>query len=175
MARRAGLRPRSLWLAPGLLCAGVGLALPSALTLGSWDSPERWDRFLSSAWLLPAASLGCALAATALSGGLGWVRREPRLGRVGPLDGAWGPALVGALALVVMAWALRGAPAGAARAVDASAAGLLAMWGEWLRRGLVTLGCVSLAAAALDLWLARRRIWRALHETSAEARERARG
>lgn len=124
---------------------------------------------------MPAAALGCVLAATAISGGLAWVRREPRLGRVGPLDGAWGPALVGALALGVMAWALRGAPAGAARAVDASAAGLLAMWGEWLRRALVTLGCVSLAAAVLDLWLAQRRIWRALHETSSALRERHRG
>lgn len=183
LARRAGLRPRSPWLAPGLVCLGLALVIPRGLggeprevLRAAWSGREL-DGLVDMA--LGAWSIGlvvvvaCALASASF--GLGWVRRERRLGRVGALARAWGPLAVALLAMASAAWGLRGAPAGAARAVDASAAGLAAMWIEWLRRGLLAVGAASLVAAALDLWLTRRAIWRALYRTRAEVREQARG
>lgn len=176
LARAAGLRPRSPWLVPSALCLGLAAALP---TLGAslaavmraglaGQVPDLEVRVFETGSIALVASAGLTVAAVAATGGLGWVG-PARLGRVGKVAGSPGwLALVVALALVL---ALRGVMAGAARAVDASPAGLAALWSAWPRRALAAAGCAGLVAAVVDLLRAQAAIRRALHQTPSEARE----
>jgi hypothetical protein len=133
------------------------------------DSDGLWDLVFGTWSMVLGGALVVAVAAVAGSGGLGWRARDVRLGRVGKIRRAvLVHALVGAGLLALAAVALGGAPAGAARAVDASGAGLSALWLAWLRRGLVAIGLSSLVAAVIDLWLGKRAIRRALYQTRAE-------
>ena len=181
LAHRAGLRPSSPWLVPSALCLALAAALPDA---PGGAAPGRLTAALAGAdvhglgamvfeaWsIVLAAAAGLAVAAVAATGGLGWTRRA-RLGRVGAVAGPSG--WLALAVLVLLALALRGAVAGAARSVDAEAAGLAALWLAWLRRGLVAVGCVGAIAAALDLARAGAAIRRALFQTPDEARERGR-
>lgn len=184
LAHRAGLRARSPWLAPAVLCLGLWAALPEALgedtraalraALAGGDLRGLVDMFFR-AWLSVLAGAGAlVLAALAVTGSLGWVSAAPESERFGRVRRGVGPLLLGAAALAVCAAVLRGALAGAARSVDASPAGLSLLWWSWAHRGLGVLGGASLVAAAIDLALARRALWRALHLTPAQARERGR-
>lgn len=173
LAARAGLRASSPWSVPAALCLVAAAALPSETRGWPWSAGELWDLVFRTWSIVLVGALVVAVAAVAASGGLGWRTREVRLGRVGRVRRSiGGQALVGAVVFALALLALRGAPAGAARAVDASDVGLIGLWLSWSRRALVAIGLASLAGGAIDLWLGRRALWRALHQTRAEARER---
>jgi len=179
-ARRAGLRPASPLLWPAASC----LALAAALRWGGPQLLDAWRQLwavglaggpvlaefgAALAWLL-GGTAGLVVAVASVNGGLGWVER----GLLSGLGvGAQRSGLRGGVQLVVPWLALAGLAgvcAGAARAVDASEAGLLALWWTWLLRGLVGLGGLLLLAGALDRALARRRLWRALHRSAGDLR-----
>jgi hypothetical protein len=105
-----------------------------------------------------------------MNGGLGWV--DHGAGR-GLVVGSQRSRLRGVVMLLVPGLALllmAGVCAGAARAVDASEAGLLALWWGWLLRLLVGVGGLLVLAGGLDRALARRRLWQALHRSAGELR-----
>lgn len=173
----------SPWLWPAALCLGLGLVIhfSGEARMTAWS--EAWSAGLiagdaASGWAAARGALGDLLAWTgglalviaALAGTLGWVDRRARENlQVGPLRSV----ARGVLALVVPALAtllVLGVCAGAARAVDASPAGLQGLWSAWLRNLLFGTGGLLLAAGLVDQVLARRRLWRALHRTVAEVR-----
>jgi hypothetical protein len=181
-AARAGLRPGSAWLTPALLCLALALALelagPSVLAdwRALWSAGFAGAPTAPLAWLtdvlarLLGLAAGVALAGAAVTGALGWV--DPDAGRglhVGPLRSRVRGLLACAVPLLAAAL-LAGVCAGAARAVDAGEAGLLALWAAWLRRLLFGTGALLLLAALVDRAVARHRLWRALHRTPAELR-----
>jgi hypothetical protein len=167
-AQRAGLRPGSPWLTPAMLCLGLAAGL-------RWGGPavlERWRTMWSPGSLDGVGALvvtlmiGAAVISVgvaALAGSLGWVDARAREGlAVGELRSAGR----GALALVVpvlVVLVLAGVVAGAARAVDASEAGLTGLWWAWAQRLLVAVGGLLLVAGVVDRALGRRRLWQALH------------
>ena len=175
-AHRAGLRPSSPWLVPAALCLGLGAAL-------RWFGPallERWRTCWAAGgdpaqvgaqvgeWLAVTAALVLLMAV--LGGGLGWV--DARAGH-GLGVGRLRSGARGALGLLVVALVLAllvGVVAGATRAVDASEAGLWALWWAWSQRLLFGVGATLLVAGAIDRALARRRLWQALHQTPDERR-----
>lgn len=181
LAHRAGLRPSSPWLVPSSLCLALAAALPelggalrealrSGLTRGGAGELGAWAMSFETWPIALVGAVGLAVAALAAAGAVGWVSRE-RLGRVGEISGpsVW----LGVAVLAALVVALRGVVAGAARAVDASELGLVALWSAWLGRVLVAVGGIGLVAAIVDLVRARAAIRRALHQTPAEARESA--
>ncbi|MBA3548463.1 MAG: hypothetical protein H0T76_18430 [Nannocystis sp.] len=113
---------------------------------------------------------GLVVVVVSVNGGLGWVDSAAGRGlEVGPQRSG----LRGGLMLLVPWLALlllAGVCAGAARAVDASEAGLLALWWGWLLRLLVAVGVLLVLAGGLDRALARRRLWRALHRSAGDLR-----
>ena len=100
-------------------------------------------------------------------GGLGPIRRGEarRLGAaaVGAPAIAF-VVLAGLVALVGLA-ALDGVVAGAARAPDASMAGLGELYRVWAARTAATVGVAALVAGLIELALERRRHWRSLHQS----------
>ncbi len=166
---------------PGVLC----LALAGGLR---WLGPElvadwraQWEASVTDGGLA-IAGLGAGvlrgfgavallvLVLAALGGRLGWV--DAAAGR-GLGDGSQRSGLRGALALlvpVVVVVLLASVCAGAARAVDASEAGLLALWWAWVQRLLFGGGCVLVLAGVFDRALARHRLWQALHQSVDEQR-----
>lgn len=176
LARAAGLRPRSPWLVPSALCLALAAALPSlgaglARAMRAGLDGRQHDL---EVMVFETGSIGLvgvvviAVAVIAASGGLGWVRRV-KLGRVGEIAGS--PGWLGVLVLLALVLALRGVVAGAARSVDASPVGLVALWCEWPRRALTAIGCAGLVAAVIELARGRAELRRALRQTPAEARE----
>ncbi len=165
---------------PGVLCLALAAALrwgaPSMLA--AWR--EGWRQGLAGAtglgglgaalgWSLVGV-VGLVLAVASVNGGLGWVDRA--LGRELAV-GAQRSALRGGLMLLVPWLALlvlAGVCAGAARAVDASEAGLMALWWGWTLRLLVGVGGLLVLAGGLDRALARRRLWQALHRSAGDLR-----
>lgn len=182
-AHRAGLRPSSPWLWPASTCLGLGLVLH--ITGEAWFAAWRelwvaglagmsttamWSRGVDELVRLLAWSGGLAVVFALVTGSLGWVddRAAEELGVGSRRSGARG---VLAFAVPALAAALIvGVCAGAARAVDASADGLMTLWFAWLRGGLVGAGGLLLVAGLVDRRLARHRLWRALHQTVAEVR-----
>lgn len=194
---RAGLRARSLWLdtAAGLAAVGLVLgAMPWSMASGfghRWQAavadPRHADRLLSEA-VWGALALGAALA-TAY--GLARVLSAAFAGRVGPVDrggaarlraarstrGGVSLVLLSTMAVVAAVVGVRGVLAGAARSVDATAAGTLKLWAMWPQRTwavcLVVLGLVGW----VELVISRRRNHHRLAQTPADARDdrRARG
>jgi hypothetical protein len=179
-AHRAGLRPASPLLLPGVMC----LALAAGLRWGGPQLLDAWRRLWANGlagaaaldglggalgWLL-GGLVGLVVVVASVNGGLGWVDRA--VGR-GLGVGAQRSTLRGGL-MVLAPWSallvLAGVCAGAARAVDASEAGLLALWWGWLMRLLVGVGGLLLLAGGLDLALARRRLWQALHRSAGDLR-----
>lgn len=165
-AWRAGLRPRSAWLLPAAACGLVALALRGGLAseAPAWIRPgaiapeawlERVSLVLVVGWL---AMGGLVLGVAALARRLGPVSAADgqRL-RPAPERPAWiqrgGLGLVLALVLLV---ALRGVLAGAARSVDASEAGLTALWSGWAATLGGGLAIGLLVAALVDLLIDRR-------------------
>lgn len=167
---------------PGALCLALALGLRwgGPALLRTWS--QLWADGLAprslSAWAgageLLAWSLGGAavvvLAVMGLSGRLAPVDRSAGRGLAVTAPRSW---LRGALALLVPVVAgtlMVAVCAGAARAIDASEAGLLALWWVWLWRVLAGIGGLMVAAGTVDLALARHRLWRALHRSAAELR-----
>lgn len=179
-AHLAGLRPSSPWLLPGVLC----LALAGGLR---WLGPgllrgvrAQWELGLAGG--LELAGLGGAalrglgvvavvvLVVAALGGRLGWV--DAGAGR-GLGVGSQRSGLRGALGLVVpvvVVVMLASVCAGAARAVDASEAGLLGLWWAWAQRLLFGVGSLLVLVGGFDRMLARQRLWRSLHQSAEEVR-----
>jgi len=157
------------------LALAAGLRWFAPAVLSSWR--EVWSRGLAGAsvvgelvtTVMIAAAVVTVLVAV-LAGSFGWVDTRAREGLgVGELRS---PAR-GVLALIVPVATLvvlAGVCAGAARAVDASEAGLWALWWAWLQRLLVGVGGLLLVAGLVDRALARRRLWRALHRSPDELR-----
>lgn len=182
-AHRAGLRPASPLLLTGALC----LALAAALRWGGPALLDAWrglwgeglvggasgrvgaGLFTVLGWLF-AGVAGLVVLVASVNGGLGWVERGAARGLAvasqrSRLRGVV-MVLVPGLALLLLA----GVGAGAARAVDASESGLLALWWGWSLRLLVGVGGLLLLAGGLDRALARRRLWQALHRSAGELR-----
>jgi hypothetical protein len=180
-AHLAGLRPVSPFLLPGVLC----LALVGGLRwLGPGllrDLRAQWELAIAGggfelAGLMPGVLRGfgavalVVLGMSALGGRLGWV--DPSAGR-GLGVGSQRSGMRGVLALlvpVVVVLMLASVCAGAARAVDASEAGLLALWWAWVMRLLFGVGCLLVLVGVFDRTLARQRLWRALHQSVEEVR-----
>lgn len=155
---------------PPDLGAGLGAALRAA-----WSGRDAYvllDMLLKTWPMVVVAIVVMVTSAAAATGSLGWVEGgRSRLGRVGRIGSSVGLGVVAAAVIVALALAIRGVVAGAARGVDASEAGLLALWVEWLRRVLLAAGIVSLIAAALEVVMMRGAIVRALYQTRVEAEE----
>lgn len=181
-AHLAGLRPASPFLLPGVLC----LALAGVLRwLGpGWLEELRgqWERAIAGGGGVELAGVMAGvlrgfgavvlvvLAMSALGGRLGWVDRSAGRGLgVGPQRSGMRGALALLVPLVVLGM-LAGVCAGAARAVDASEAGLLALWWAWVMRLLFGIGCLLVLVGMFDRTLARHRLWRSLHQSVEEAR-----
>ena len=180
-AHRAGLRPASPLLSTGLLCLSLAAALrwggPALLAAwrGLWSEGiaggAGWSALGWSAlgWSF-AGVAGLVVLVASVNGGLGWVDRGAGRGLV---VGSQRSRLRGVVMLLVPGLAvmlMAGVCAGAARAVDASEAGLLALWWGWLLRLLVGVGGLLVLAGGLDRALARRRLWQALHRSAGELR-----
>ena len=180
-AHRAGLRPGSPWLVPGVLCLALAGGLRwfgPGLLLGlraQWEASVAGgaiDVIGPGAGVLRAFGVVALLLVmlAALGGRLAWV--DVAAGR-GLGVGSQRSGLRGALALlvpvVVLLW-LASVCAGAARSVDASESGLLALWWAWTQRLLIGVGLLLLVVGVLDRMLARHRLWRSLHQSAGELR-----
>ncbi|WP_434422130.1 hypothetical protein [Nannocystis pusilla] len=185
LAWRVGVRPRSSRLVPALLCLALAAAIPhrldasvSAALRAAWSGEGVhvfWDMCFATWPTVVAGAVVLVILATAASGSFGWVEGErSRLGRVGAVRPGVGSAVVAVAVPIVLALAVRGVIAGAARGVAAGEASLVALWVEWLRRGLLAAGCVTLVAAVLELVLMRGALRRALYQTRREAKESSR-
>ena len=184
-ARALGLRPQS-----GLLPL-AGLALLLASLLGLWPWLVGWlsdqlARAFAGSLALDTSELAAGSAAGLLVllavGMIAAVSVAPhararRALGVAPEAALAPPWLMLALsiaALMLIVIATRGALAGAARSVDASPEALTHAWLAWLRRGLLALAVVAACVGVIERQLSARRLWRALHQTPAQAREEAR-
>lgn len=184
-AWQAGLRPQTRWLWPAAACAGLAAGLdrgsiwwpsvldvrPGSLTPDAWL--EQGAGLLGAGWgLAGALVLGLALITRRLGGISGVARRRLRAAPSSPIGlRALGLALAIGLG---MALALRGVLAGAARAVDAPEAGLVALWRGWAGQGLVAIA-VGLGLAALGELVLDRSDRRArLAQSRQQARDDAR-
>lgn len=187
-ARASGLRPRSR------LLVVAGLALVLAGLLGLWPLAVAW---LSDQWAfdtpvstrlpveipwMSGAGLGIlVLGSIVVAAALGAGRRgravvlPARAGRELGRDAEILLVLVSfGLGVGVVVLVNAGLLAASARAVDASVAGLERVWLSWLRRGLFALAGVALGLGLVERRLSARRLWRALHQTPAQARAEAR-
>lgn len=184
-ARALGVRPRS-----GLLMLAAVASLLVAL-LELRPHAERWlsdqlalafTRGLALDSASSTASLGVVLlallgAASMIAVGVRSHARAHEAIHIPPraeqLSGWITVTLVG-LAVVSIVIASRGALAAAARSVDASPEALAHVWSDWVRRGLLTLAVVAACVGVIERQLSARRLWLALHQTPAQAREEAR-
>lgn len=181
-----GLRPRSRLLVLG----GIALVLASALELtpvvAGWLS-HRLVLAFDPGSLTPdraglAAGSGAALLALLGIGviaavGLGPRGRARRALGVAPqaeqLPG-WLTATLILLAVATSVAINRAVLAGAARSVDASPEALAHAWSAWVRHGLLGLAVAAVSVGVIELLISGRRLWRALHQTPAQARLEAR-
>lgn len=175
-AHRAGLRPASSFVLPGVLCLGLAGGLrwlgPGLLR----DFRAALDASVAGGGVEVAGSVAAVLRGfgtvavlvlvlAALGGRLGFV--DSAAGR-GLGAGSQRSGLRVALAIlvpVVVALMVASVCAGAARAVDASETGLLVLWWSWVQRLLFGVGGVLVVAGLLDRSLARHRLWRSLHQS----------
>lgn len=180
-AWRAGRRPRSRWLLSAAACGLLAAGLSAGVEAGPGVSPgavmpARWLHEVA-VWLALGWLLGLALA---LGVGLS-------TGQVGPVAGGRErldapaprpPVLLGLLIVLGLGLGLGaelvGVVAGAARAVDASEAGLVALWRGWAAQGLAVLGLGLGLAGLFELVLERRAHRFSLWQTPQQARDEAR-
>ncbi|MEM9461814.1 MAG: hypothetical protein AAGF11_47085 [Myxococcota bacterium] len=184
-AWQAGLRPKTRWLWPAVACGVLAAGLDRGSRQGSWGLDVRPGSLTPDAWLEQGAGLlgvGWGLAG-ALVLALAWLT-----GRLGGISGgarrrlraapsssmglrALGFAVASGLGITL---ALRGVLAGAARAVDASEAGLVALWTSWAGQGLVVvalgLGLVALGELVLDRSDRRERLAQSRQQARDDAR-----
>jgi hypothetical protein len=189
------MRPASQWLGISLsslliasLISMVDVDLsttvqPLGEALAASEGPDLWvlrDVVVDAMTVLGTGlvvALGVVLAAGLLQGRTGPIRRR-ELQRLGiassPRPAVFGLLVVGTLAVLVLLGALDEVAAGAARAADASNAGLALLFRTWGSRVAATVGGVTLIAGLVELALARRQIWRALHQSVEEHRRELR-
>jgi hypothetical protein len=186
-AWQAGLRPSSGWLWPAAACGLLALAIGRLreggepwLALGPVPgamTPEAWLGSLA-AWLVGVLAIaGLATVGLALlSQRLGWVSaiEQQRL-----LPAPARPAVLGRVVLCTVVGigfvlALAGVLAGSARAVDASEAGLAALWLGWAERACFALAVGLSLGAIVELLLDRRDRELRLWQTPQAARDEAR-
>ncbi|MBL4688103.1 MAG: hypothetical protein JKY37_26170, partial [Nannocystaceae bacterium] len=170
-AHAAGIRPDARWLGCGIaaLVAAVLLASASleeigaALSVGEPHADAAGSvRAGLTIWAtMVAALVGAAIATRVLCGSLG--SRDGRArARLGPVV-VRGNALTAAVLTVAAVFAtlalLRGVLAGAARSVDASPDGMVAVWTSWGVSVLVATGAVLCAAGLFEVlaWRSSRR------------------
>jgi len=184
-AWQAGVRPQSRWLWPAVAMAGLAAWLQAGVSErpgwidvrpGALPPADAWARLthgLTMGWLVAGAGvLGVAI----LGGRLGPVSAVARR-RLGAAPAS--SSVVLRLGLVALAGAvvfalLRGGLAGAARGVDASAAGLVALWWGWAARGSTALA-IALGLAALgELLVDRHERSTRLRRTPQQVRDQAR-
>jgi hypothetical protein len=193
-AWRAGLRGRSTWLTAGISC------VIASVVLRGWtpqlDAPAIRVRAVLAGQGAEVFAYATALAQDAL--GLlamsmaivlsAVVIAALALGRIGPIDSeaAQGLGIVepplrlrigvglGALLLAVLSLELRGRIAGAARAADAGASGLLALWHGSAVQLLGVLGLAMTAVGVLEAWWYRHDRLLALRPSVEQARAEAR-
>jgi hypothetical protein len=191
-AWRAGLRPRSRWLATALLLCCVALLAsawqpdPDADLVRSWSralasrgAPSLEvvvDTLIAAGWLalvFAGVAVGARIAIELLTGGLGPIDHSLRSSlRAAPTRAYVMPLCVIA-AVVALGVAAQLAPviAGASRAVDAPAPALAPLLRAWVVGASAT-GAIALGAAGLlELALDRRRRDRSLYQSHAQARE----
>ena len=185
-----GLRPRGRWLE----AAGGAFALTTFFgVFGPWFV-EMWcsafadfvagdfERLVDL-----GATVVSTAAATVFAGAVLVAFATRQVGAVRP-DVSVRPvprrAMQGVAAVVAVPLALLGlllltpvlldAVAGGARAADARLMGLVGLWASWPARLTFAVGLVLSVIGTIELFAARRRLWRGLHRTPAEAREDAR-
>ncbi|MCR9162203.1 MAG: hypothetical protein ACE37F_29105 [Nannocystaceae bacterium] len=194
---RAGLRGRSAWLdaAAGLGAVGLVLgAVPWSMASGfgrRWQAavaqPHHARALLADA-VWGALALGAALAtaygiarvlSAVFAGRVGLVERGglARLGVASSTRGSAGLAALCVVAVAAVVVGLRGVIAGAARSVDASAAGIVQVWASWPQRTWAVCLVVLGLAGWVELVISHRRNRDRLAQTAAQARDdrRARG
>ena len=194
---RAGLRGQSRWLDTAAGLAAVGLvvgAIPWSMASGFG---ARWQAALAnpahaSGLLRESAVAGLGLAAALaaafllgrilsalLAGRLGLVDRG-LMERIGAHRSTQGTLAVAALAVIgtsIVLVTLRGVLAGAARSVDATAAGTWTLWTTWPHRTWTALLITLAALGWAELLLSQRRVRARLAQTPEQARDdrRSRG
>lgn len=186
-AWQAGLRPWSGWLGSAAACAMLALALGRSRSGGEpWlvldpspgsVAPEAFVGALVASLVGVLAVAGIAMVGLALvSQRLGWISalEQQRL-----LPAPARPAVLGRLALCMvvalgLVLALAGGLAGSARAVDASEAGLAALWLGWAERACAVLAGGLSLGAVVELLLDRRDREHRLWQTPQAARDEAR-
>lgn len=185
-ARRAGHRARAPLLRTGVTLVLLGVVLPAVgeATQGAWGqlfthaSPGRnaWGGAVL-VWLpAVAAAVVAVVAGLLVGGGVAW-RNPGALRRLGLRRSEILLGLQMALLVVATAvglYALRGLPAGAARAVDASPEGLAVLWWTWAVRGLTSIGAVLIAVGVVERIAAGRAALGALKQTARQRADEAR-
>jgi len=124
---------------------------------------------------LALIGLCLTLVARLVSRQLGWV--EPaarhRLRLQNPVHTRSGPGIrmgLGAVGTCLTILMLVPVIAGASRAVDATPASLPMLWQSWGLAVLVAGGCTCIILAIIDLPVAARRVWKALHRSDTQVR-----
>lgn len=186
-AWQAGLRPWSGWLWSAAACGLLALAIDRLREGGEpWlaldpspgsIAPEAFVDSLVTAVVGVLAVAGVAMVGLALvSQRLGWISafEQQRL-----LPAPARPAVLGRLVLctivaVSIVLALAGGLAGSARAVDASEAGLAALWLGWAERACMVLSVGLGLGAVVELLLDHRDRDHRLWQTPQAARDEAR-
>lgn len=143
---------------------------PGALEPAGWlPHVAGW---LGVGWLL--AGLVVIVGALVLRRLGGVSQRDGQgLGAAAASPGFWLRLVVVALMLVGLGSAFDGVLAGAARGVDASAAGLTTLWVEWAAMVCLGLALASALAAGVDLLLDQRDRWLRLFQTQEQRRAEA--
>lgn len=186
-AWQAGLRPWSGWLGSAVACGALALLLDRLREGGEpWLVLDPRPGAVAPGALVDAlvtslagvlAVAGLAMVGLALvSRRLGWISalEQQRL-----LPAPARPAVLGRLVLCMvvalgLVLALTGVLAGSARAVDASEAGLAALWLAWAERACTVLAVGLGLGAGAELLLDRRDREQRLWQTPQAARDEAR-
>jgi hypothetical protein len=184
-AWQAGLRPWSAWVWPATALGLVALVLGDAASrTAPWLDPSP-GLVAPSAWLGALVEPLVALLVVAGLGVIGLAVLMRQLGgvsalaqrRLGAPPGR--PAVLARLGLCLavgagVVLALDGVLAGAARAVDASEAGIFALWRGWAERAGAALSLGLGLGAVVELWLDRRERGARLWQSSQQLRDEAR-
>ena len=182
-AWRAGLRPRTAWLLPAAGFGLLGLALggqidgltlqwgPGAITPDAWLS--RVGAWLVTGWSIAAVVVLVLALVTRRLGGIS-SRDRQRLQASPARPDFWLRAVLVLALLAGLGVACLGVLAGAARAVDASEASLVALWSGWAVRLSMVVALGLAATAVVDLLVDRRDRLMRLFQSRQQRRDDAR-
>jgi len=179
LARRAGYRPHTGWLTTGIGCLALAALLDhfELATVFSLQSPPATvlANYVEFATWLALVGLSLTIVAGLLSRQLGWVdpaaRHRLRLQK--PVRVRSGPGIrasLGAIGTCMIIFMLLPVVAGATRAVDATPSSLPMLWKSWGLAVLVLAGCACTFLGFLDVRVAARRVWKALHRSDTQVR-----